>query len=680
MGTVRDKAEILIKVVGGVRAAAEAKTAARGLDQLGDDARQAERAALRLAFAVKWLNRHLRSQAVASAAAAIATTGLDAAMLGLRLTTLSVASVALPALAVALWHVTAAAGVWTGAMLGGFAAVGAGAGLMYKATKSRFDAMKQVAGTAAADMQDTLTAFKDSFAGATAHGADAVMRGITRGLGALEPLVRRLRPQFTAIGGAIGDVIASLSRSLAGRGKDIAAMFDQVPVVIRAAGTVLKPFVGLLISLGKIGAPLVAKAFGKLAGTFEKWTGSITTEKLKSAQATLRGFWHTIKSVWKAFSAPIKPALTDALKGLKGGAGKGLLTSFAAGAGQLVAALMRLGVAAMPIVTKAIGFLSKSIPRMIGSFKGAGKAFGDTFAPWKPTLENVIIPFVSGVAGALGGMIVGVLKLFGVVGKALGFFTKHMAPLKGVFRALGAVVGLAFGPGLLGIIAKVIGVFGRVGSVVGGLVGLAGRLLGVFGRAGGIVGAFGASVAHALGQVVSQVAGLPARIASAAAGLWDGLKRATTSVWHWLKSKFSGLGRILLAPIKEALNGLGRLWNNTLGKLSFRVPKWVPGMGGKGFSFPKFPELATGGVITQSGWSWVGEQGPELVRLPSAATVVPAAQSRRLTASDVPRPQRNDGAATARAPELTLHVPVVVDGRELARAVRRVDLKAESRA
>jgi TP901 family phage tail tape measure protein len=37
----------------------------------------------------------------------------------------------------------------------------------------------------------------------------------------------------------------------------------------------------------------------------------------------------------------------------------------------------------------------------------------------------------------------------------------------------------------------------------------------------------------------------------------------------------------------------------------------------------RFPGLATGGTVTKSGWTWVGENGPELLRLPRAAEVTP---------------------------------------------------------
>jgi hypothetical protein len=64
---------------------------------------------------------------------------------------------------------------------------------------------------------------------------------------------------------------------------------------------------------------------------------------------------------------------------------------------------------------------------------------------------------------------------------------------------------------------------------------------------------------------------------------------------------------------KSIFNGIASLWNSTIGKLSFSVPEWVPGLGGKGFSVPKIPMLAEGGIVTGPTLAMIGEQGPEAV-------------------------------------------------------------------
>lgn len=112
------------------------------------------------------------------------------------------------------------------------------------------------------------------------------------------------------------------------------------------------------------------------------------------------------------------------------------------------------------------------------------------------------------------------------------------------------------------------------------------------------------------------------RIADGAKLMWRGLsvvfdtiKGGIAGVANWIGDKvgaiwgfFSGLpGKIksiagnIFSPIQDAgksvFNAIARLWNNTLGKISFEVPSWVPGMGGKGFSFPKIPEMKRGGLL-----------------------------------------------------------------------------------
>jgi phage-related protein len=70
---------------------------------------------------------------------------------------------------------------------------------------------------------------------------------------------------------------------------------------------------------------------------------------------------------------------------------------------------------------------------------------------------------------------------------------------------------------------------------------------------------------------------------------------------------------LLLDVWKTVFNAIGSIWNNTLGKISFSLPDWVPGLGGKGFSFPKIPALAQGGIVMGPQIALIGEAGPEAV-------------------------------------------------------------------
>lgn len=82
-----------------------------------------------------------------------------------------------------------------------------------------------------------------------------------------------------------------------------------------------------------------------------------------------------------------------------------------------------------------------------------------------------------------------------------------------------------------------------------------------------------------LTELVDFVTGLPGRIRAGAAGLWDGLKEG----------------------LKGALNWIIQKWNSFAGGFHFTIPDWVPGLGGKTWSLPTIPELATGGEVRGPG-------------------------------------------------------------------------------
>ena len=98
-------------------------------------------------------------------------------------------------------------------------------------------------------------------------------------------------------------------------------------------------------------------------------------------------------------------------------------------------------------------------------------------------------------------------------------------------------------------------------------------------------------------------------IGTAASFVWNGLKTGFGGV----VSVVRGYVEILVGFYKGLFNGIASVWNNTVGKLSFKVPGWVPGLGGKGFDVPNIPMLADGGIVTGPTIAMIGERGPEAV-------------------------------------------------------------------
>jgi hypothetical protein len=108
--------------------------------------------------------------------------------------------------------------------------------------------------------------------------------------------------------------------------------------------------------------------------------------------------------------------------------------------------------------------------------------------------------------------------------------------------------------------------------------------------------------------IVAFVTSLPGRIKAAAKGMWDGIVTAFKGAINWLLS----------------------LWNRIDFAINIRVPDWVPGIGGRGFSvpdiLPDLPYLEAGGRITRGGAAVVADRngrGGEVVSLPRGAQVTP---------------------------------------------------------
>lgn len=124
------------------------------------------------------------------------------------------------------------------------------------------------------------------------------------------------------------------------------------------------------------------------------------------------------------------------------------------------------------------------------------------------------------------------------------------------------------------------------------------------------------------------------KITDAFSAAWKWIKDTFTSAILWIhdkqlmfigfflsipdkiKAAFSAVVGFITAPFKAAFNAIAGFWNNTVGRLSFSLPSWIPGIGGLGFSMPKLPTLATGGDIVRSGLAMV-HKGEQIV--PAAA-------------------------------------------------------------
>jgi hypothetical protein len=93
----------------------------------------------------------------------------------------------------------------------------------------------------------------------------------------------------------------------------------------------------------------------------------------------------------------------------------------------------------------------------------------------------------------------------------------------------------------------------------------------------------------------------------------DDIMGVFSLIYSGIKATMGFVADVISAPFKAAFRAVAGLWNSTIGKLSFTIPSWVPGLGGKGFDVPDIPMLAEGGIVTSAQLAMIGEKGPEAV-------------------------------------------------------------------
>ena len=94
---------------------------------------------------------------------------------------------------------------------------------------------------------------------------------------------------------------------------------------------------------------------------------------------------------------------------------------------------------------------------------------------------------------------------------------------------------------------------------------------------------------------------------------WEGIKNIVVGVWEGIKSIVKGGINFLITALNGFIRGINKV----------KVPSWIPGIGGKGITISEIPYLAKGTDYFQGGLAIVGEEGPELVSMPTGSKVTP---------------------------------------------------------
>lgn len=112
-------------------------------------------------------------------------------------------------------------------------------------------------------------------------------------------------------------------------------------------------------------------------------------------------------------------------------------------------------------------------------------------------------------------------------------------------------------------------------------------------------------------------------------GTWTGIRDGFSDMWTGMKESAKGGVNFII----EKLNGMIEGFNNFA---SFKIPDWVPGIGGNSFgaNIPTIPQFAKGTSYAPGGLAQINERGGEIVDLPSGSRVYPHDKSVQMARSE----------------------------------------------
>lgn len=270
---------------------------------------------------------------------------------------------------------------------------------------------------------------------------------------------------------------------------------------------------------------------------------------------------------------------------------------------------------------------------------GSGGGGGGVSLPSFPSMEDVPIPswlqwivdhkeeVITGIAGIVAGLVALKLGLTPLQSLGIGL------ALTGIIKSIKSLIDFLKDPTFENFIEIIIGIgtaIAGVGLIIASLpVAITGAIVAIFAvflkyydeikglfqkGLDWIEGPFLDAMRYLFGPIgdliVTPIAMALSYLKSSFESWFGGIKQIINGIIYLFKGDFkngitnvfSGLKSVLLSPINALISAINALIRG-VNRISFNVPDWVPGIGGKrwGFNIPQIPKLAKGGIINQPG-------------------------------------------------------------------------------
>lgn len=294
---------------------------------------------------------------------------------------------------------------------------------------------------------------------------------------------------------------------------------------------------------------------------------------------------------------------------------------------QLQEVAIQFGDILMPVITKVVGAI-QGLVQWISNLDPAAKG---------------IVLTVGGLLAVLAPLLILIGKVSTGVGAIMTAAPKIVGALSGISSAVSSLWSLLLANPIALVIAAIVAFVALIATKGDEIQALLQKvddfLQGIFskdwsetfGFLGDHLNAFFRNIKNIWDSIKKVFDGIIDFIRGVFTGDWS-------RAWEGIKKIFGGVFDGLLAIAKAPINGIIGILNGLisginfvirgLNKISFSIPSWVPGIGGKTFGINigeigKIPYLAKGGTF-DNGSAIVGEAGAELLTLSNgAATVQP---------------------------------------------------------
>lgn len=248
--------------------------------------------------------------------------------------------------------------------------------------------------------------------------------------------------------------------------------------------------------------------------------------------------------------------------------------------------------------------------------------FKDWFSSLSPETQQMIVR-IALVVAAIGPLLV-------IIGTLMGSITKIVNGIKAVQSVFGAMSAMMAANPFVLIIAAIallvvafVLAYQKIEWFRDGVNAFMGGVKDIFVQGFNFITGFLGSVFGGIEQNFNNFLSAGQRVFNGFVDFITGVFSGNwQQAWTGIVNIFGGIFDGIVAFAKAPLNLLIGLINGVIGGLNkIKLPKWVPGIGGKGISIDKIPYLANGGHLI-NGQAVVGEAGPELLSTQGGKTTV----------------------------------------------------------